>query len=378
MFIVVQLPFADVRGLMRDQAGRVETPDWSADAPGRAFIRGFGKLAARNAKSFGLLGERYFADFDNAVRLRKILALHQDDWPFPLEAELRFRRLYFDGRLAGRFEFGFVVPDLDEERLALKLPGLTFDPRRLAGQALASPIDVLTPGLDPVRTTIGQCADALGHAYLAATTRQKALDQFPPGELYGQAVALGPPLVHIRLSNNLPADVGRDRAEAEGSDGLVFFTSAQSAAGRNNVLVQLSGGGSQAEDGDERATRVLFAHLHALLYAQGHFLTVRDKLDLGQSAPLLDAVGGMIRRLGHFEPSTPKADNDKAFARAMGLWGDRYTGRAEELTQRLNAVAAEASKPGAWQKSLDWMNAIFQVVVKTGVEAAVKIAAKPM
>jgi hypothetical protein len=374
MFIVVQLPFADVRGLLADQAGRLARPDWTADDPGLTFIRGFGKMAARNDKSFGLHGERYFADFDNAVRLRKVLFLEQKGLPEPLEAELWFRRLYFDGGLAGRFEFGFIVLDRDERPLR----GKKLDPRIFAGQALASPVEVLTPGqTQGPMTTIGQCAEALGHAYLAATTRQDALARHPPGETYGQAVAIGPPLVHIRVSNGLRIDVGRDLSESKGTDGRVFFTSATGSGGRNNVLVQLSKGGSQAESGEERATRVLFAHLHALMFAQSHFLQVRQGLDLKDRVPLLESVNGMIQRLRSFKPTTPQQGNDEAFAGAISQWADRYTDRAENLAKSLDAIAADAAEPTAVQKGLGWMDAIFQLILKTSVEAAVKLAVKP-
>ena len=115
MFILVQLPLADLRPMIPGELGRVDGPDWTADDPGLSFVRGFGKMATRNSKGFGLFGERAFADFNHAARLRETLHYRQEGWPVSARVELRFRRLYFDGKLAGRFEYGFFIPDESED-----------------------------------------------------------------------------------------------------------------------------------------------------------------------------------------------------------------------------------------------------------------------
>ena len=107
MFILVEIPFADHRSRLKSQMGRVPAPDWKADDPGRAFIRGFGKVASCNANAYGLLGERYFADFNNAVRLRKPLSIHQLGLPTRLEAELRFRHFTTTARWRGALSLAF-------------------------------------------------------------------------------------------------------------------------------------------------------------------------------------------------------------------------------------------------------------------------------
>lgn len=371
MFVLVQLPLVDLRPLYADGLGRVPKPDWSAPPPTDAFIRGFGKIAVRNSKSYGLYGERFFADFDNAVRLRSKFQVRESTWPVGLEAQLLFRRIYYDGRLAGRLEFGFLFPDDQLALLQLQAHGVSVDPRSFARGALALPIDVLSSGSEPQRATIGKCSRELGQAWLAATTQRQFLKMHPPGEVYGQAVALGQPLIHVRVPSGIPVDVGRDRANADQQDGQLFFTSAGPDSARNNVLVQLSDRGSQSEPAAERVVRVLFAHLHALVFAESHFVQVQDDLGIRELAPLRGAVDNMIERLQQFELNTPKSSNDEAFARAMKIWGDRFAGQANELTEGLRAIATEINKPSPLEKGRGWIRSTFELALRTSIEAAV-------
>jgi hypothetical protein len=372
MFILISIPFGDLRPLIKGEQGRVAAPDWTSVEPQSGFVRGFGKLAARNSRSYGLLGERFFADFNNAVRLRGALDVASKGWPRPLNAELRFRRLYFDGRLAGRLEFGFLVKDDDEDALASKVGQLVVDPREIAADALALPIGVITADGREQATSIQGCARPLGVSYLSATTRQTELAAFPPGETYGGAVQLGPALVFVRLSNDVQPDVGRDRAEAKGSAGQMFFTSSAGTQVRNNVVVRLSKAGAHEEAGEERAVRVLFSHLNALMFAHSHFLAVEKTLDLGGRAPLKEAVDDMISRLQHFTETAPADDNDAEFSAAMKVWGKAFEGRADELVAKLSDLSQNAAKPGPVQVGLQWLNSVFQLVVKTGVESMVE------
>src|ERR1700687_3284130 len=67
MFIIVQIPFADLRPVIAGERGRLRFPDWAADEP-KGFLRGFGKISLRNSSGLGLVGERRFVDMGNAIR----------------------------------------------------------------------------------------------------------------------------------------------------------------------------------------------------------------------------------------------------------------------------------------------------------------------
>jgi len=117
LFIITQFPIADLRALMPDAMGRLAIPDWNADDPSEYFVRGFGEVYPRNSGDMERLhGERAFGDFNRAARYRGAIEYRQADWPKPLSLNPRFRRLYFDGVMADRFEFGFHVPDQAEIR----------------------------------------------------------------------------------------------------------------------------------------------------------------------------------------------------------------------------------------------------------------------
>src|SRR5271170_2306491 len=112
MFIIAQLPLADFRPLVRGGKGRLSVPDWTSDNLDSGFVRGFGKISPRNGSGLGLGGERSFADVNNALRFDPV-DFRQPGWNRPLPIALWFRRLFFDGQMAGRFEIGFMVPEDD-------------------------------------------------------------------------------------------------------------------------------------------------------------------------------------------------------------------------------------------------------------------------
>jgi hypothetical protein len=112
----------------------------------------------------------------------------------------------------------------------------------------------------------------LGLAYIASTTQTEALSKFPIGDTYGLEVSVGKPMLHIRVPLALQIQTSRDRRYLNaGGDPEFFITSARGSQVRNNVLVQASSEKVNEETPIERVTRVLFAHLNALLFAHSHF-----------------------------------------------------------------------------------------------------------
>jgi hypothetical protein len=378
MFILVQYPFADLRPMIPGEMGRLNSPDWTADDPGVAFVRGFGKVATRNSKGFGLFGERAFADYNNAVRLQETLFYRQQGWPETMRVELRFRRLYFDGKLAGRFEYGFIIPKDVQERVSIHTRNFTFDIGQLSAAVQNTPLIVYSMDDNQKSATVGTCAQALGLAYIIATTKQDSLSQFPPADTYGKAVAVGHPLIQIRVSDGYAVKPSRDKRQLGHPDGKLFITSAAQAPIRNNVIVQMSGRSVLDESAKERAIRVIFSHMNALLFAESHFLRVQKDLNLGTRSALGSAVKDMLARFHRI--TGPEADNDKEFAAATKVFAAAYDGRPEELVAKIEELAVELAKPStaravgaAFKNSMQWL---VELVVKTGIETGVKSAMK--
>jgi hypothetical protein len=380
MFILVQLPLADLRPMIPGEMGRVDVPDWTADDPGLSFVRGFGKMATRNSEGFGLFGERAFADFNNAARLRETLYYRQEGWLGTMRVELRFRRLYFDGKLAGRFEYGFFVPDNTEDYIVENATDFAYDLGSLAASAQALSMLVRSSDDHGEPTTVGASFDPLGLGYVMATTKQNAIAEFPPAEIYKKAVIVGRPIVHIRVSNGRPVKASNDRREIEGSKGSLFITSADRAQIRNNVIVQLSNERTIAETPAERAIRVTFSHMNALVFAENHFLKVHKDLKLGPTSVLGHAVKDMLNRFERSGPTGPLAENDGEFAAALKVFAGAYSGKADDLVDRIKTLAADLAKPSltdrvivAAKSPVQWLT---ELVVKTFVETTTKAALK--
>ena len=200
MFIVAQLPFGDFRLLVAGGMGRLTIPDWTSDNLDSGFVRGFGKISPRNGSSFGLGGERAFADMDRAVRFVEHLELQQEGWDLPLNLSPWFRRLYVDGYMSGRFEFGFMVNDF-YETLIFDGTTNTINPSLLAQTILSA--NIVIKSIDRSRSSgiFANCAKLLGYAYISATTNNAALDTFPVSDTFESAVFVGKPMLHIRISS---------------------------------------------------------------------------------------------------------------------------------------------------------------------------------
>jgi hypothetical protein len=380
MFILLQLPFADLRPMVKGELGRMPTPDWTADDPGETFVRGFGKMATRLTQVYGLLGERAFADFNNAVRFPTPMAYRQDEWLSPMQVRLWFRRLYFDGKLAGRFEFGFIMGDNVDEQIEHSRGSFAYDISRLAAAVQNLPVIVRSLDGQENHAKLSTCGEALGCAYLMATTGKSELSNFPPAETINKHLALGSPLIQMRVSNGKEVKPSRDRRVLDGTDSEIFITSATPATERNNVVVHLSPTGVFAESPQERATRVLISHMHALMFAEAHFLRASKVLGLGSKSTLADAVKDMLDRFQRLGPTGPLAESDKEFHAALKVFANGYSGRAETLTRKLEEFAAELAKPStasaigtSVKGAIQWLT---ELVVTAGVKTGVQIALK--
>jgi hypothetical protein len=229
MFIIAQLPLADFRPLINGGKGRLSVPDWSSDDLGSGFVRGFGKISPRNGSGLGLGGERSFADVNNALRFDRV-EYRQPGWNRSLPVALWFRRLYYDGEMAGRFEIGFMVP---EDDLLDRFKNQAVEPPLIAQAILSTKVRVQSVDGSTRAATFANCSEALALAYLASTTRNDALSEFPIAETYGVEVSVGKPTLHIRVPLALQIQTSRDRRYLNaGGDPEFFITSAQGAQRR--------------------------------------------------------------------------------------------------------------------------------------------------
>lgn len=373
MFIIAQFPLADFRPLINGQKGRLPVPDWSSDNLDSGFVRGFGKISARNGSGLGLGGERSFADINNALRIDRV-QFPQQGWNRPLPIAPWFRRLYYDGEMAGRFEVGFMVP---EDDLLDRFKDQAVDPPLIAQVILSTNVRIQSVDGSTRAAMFANCSDALGLAYLASTTRNDALSEFPIAETYAVEVSVRKPTLHIRVPSALQIQTTRDRRYlSAGGDPEFFITSARGSQVRNNVLVQASAKRVHDEPPSERVTRVLFAHLNSILFAHSHFLKIGQSIGgLSKRKVLHHAVTKMIDRLSHFE-QVDEGVADKEFTEGMKLFAKAHAGRIDELVEKLHELSAELDKPTTLESCKQYFKSMTELVATTAVKTMVEAATK--
>lgn len=370
MFGLLQLPFADLRCLTEDRFNRVPRPDWDADVPGECFVRGFGKMSSRNATGYGLMGERAYVEFDHAVAFPTPVRHRQEGWPNEIPLLLWFRRMYFDGDIAGRFEFGFMAdPEIERAFFETSLE-LRYDLARVGRTINEAKVEVRSPDGSRTESRLDRCGTALGRALLTATSTMVGLKTYPPADLEGRFLALGPSIVHLRVPAARPVVETDDRRIIlEAGDDRLFITSAAGSARRNTVTVQISPTTSRREPPAERARRVLFAHLNAMLFAYSHLVSVADPKEIARHRlGLRDLTEKMLKR---FESLKPDPDNahDAEFAGALAAFSAAYTGRVDELTDRLQSLADQAAEESKTGKVFNWGRSLFEQIMIKSAEA---------
>jgi hypothetical protein len=330
-------------------------------------------MSARNAQSLGLVGERNYVEFDRAVRFPVPAVHRQPGWHGSVPLRLWFRRLYFDGDIAGRFEFGFRSEIQAETRIFGGDSDAEYDLAQASRTVLDASVEVRSEDGSTHRSRLEVCSDALGLAYLTATTLHELLPEYPAAELYGTALKIGSPLVHVRVSADVPIKPRDDRRSVlEDNQGSLAIMSVAHAQRRNTLTVQTSCGLPRQEESIERARRVLFSHLNSLLYAHSHLLQVMSAREIKASkVQLRDLTQRMLARLERFNPGGKQA-SDLAFADAVRAFARAHEGRVDELTGKLQALEREAAEPSALAKAGNYAKSLFELITTTAVEATVK------
>lgn len=334
-------------------------------------------MAARNSDSYGLMGERAFADSQGAIRFNQPIFYKQKDWRAPVRVHPWFRRFYFDGYSSGRFEIGLLIHD-DVENAAVASGGSTYDASQLAEAVLAAPVTIRSLDGSETTTDIGSCGPALAMAYVLATTRNDALLEFPAAESVNSVVFIGPPTLQIRLGNALATPPSRDaRILSDGAGGKLCLTSSKAAKVRNNIIVQCSPESSLGELPTERASRVIFAHLNALIFANSQIVRSSHLLvGLSKRRNLADAVKRSLKYFESFQPADPKASSDAEFARAIRKFGTDYAGRMDDLVDKLQELTEDLSKPSLVAKTTNVARALMELVLTTTIKATVEASLK--
>lgn len=373
MFVLLHFPFVDLRGIYEDRLGRSPRPDWRSDDPGQCFVRGFGGMSARNAKAFGLVGERAYVEFEHALAFPIPGAHRQEGWTHGVPLRVWFRRLYFDGDIAGRFEVGFNTDaNYENEVAAEHWP--PYDLPSLARSVCDIPVEVRSSDGSVAASPLERCGEALGLAYLVATTLNSERAAHPAAEIIGSAFKVGSPAVHVRARAGTPLELPVDRRDVVEScnGGQMFLTSVAKGQRRNTMTVQVSGTAG-AETAEERARRVLFTHLNSVLHASDFLTaTMSPKTIARHRLGLTELTARAIERFGRLAVTAPRTDDEDAFAKALRLFADEHAGRVDGIVAKLDALAKDAAAPSRLERIGGWTKGWTEFFADSAIKASVK------
>jgi hypothetical protein len=132
----------------------------------------------------------------------------------------------------------------------------------------------------------------------------------------------------------------------------------------------------QEESASERVTRVLFAHLNAVIFAHSHFVKTGQSIGgLSERNVLRHAVTKMIDRFSRFV-QVDGSVADKEFTEGMKLFAKAYAGRIDELVAKLQELSAEWNKPTTIESCKQYFKGMTELVATTAVKTMVEAAAK--
>jgi hypothetical protein len=133
LFVVVQLPFADLRSLIGPASGRLDRPSWPLVEPRVDFVRSFGQISPRRRGGVAeWAGEEMFCRANSAVRFPNHLRKVQlGAAPLAANIDSVSRRFNSDGTVA-RFEACFQLAIRPQETAANEV--LTVEVGKLAAQ----------------------------------------------------------------------------------------------------------------------------------------------------------------------------------------------------------------------------------------------------
>jgi hypothetical protein len=107
LLLSIQFPIVDFRSFI-ETTGRLRKPGWPLPTPNDEFVRTYGAIRIRPRGGLsGWIGENEICEATRAIRLSNCLKVKSSDTPIPFR--VAFRRFFFDGIAAGKFELGLAT-----------------------------------------------------------------------------------------------------------------------------------------------------------------------------------------------------------------------------------------------------------------------------
>lgn len=310
MYFSVVFPLADFRSLHRDNAGRLDRPAWGQTDPMADFARGFGKIHTRTQSGAGYAGENYYADCDNAVRypsqyfLKPIPGQQRSILAYPI-----YRRFYFDGQMAGRFELGFRLNEGSIHEIAETEGNCEYSASELSAQVMQNDLKVkLLDGREITQPFSGAVC-ALRDSWLLSSTRTKDLGTFDIETVGSKYVAVGDPFIFIRSGRETKLRAEKQKRELFGDDDFQLFLTRSGKQGQSfDVAVIPSVASLSKETSRERLARLFYTQIRVLAFAHSFYLRQVAAGRISGPKSLAPAIQALIERLSSLE----SAEGDRA------------------------------------------------------------------
>lgn len=310
MYFSVIFPIADFRSLHRDCAGRLERPAWGRADPIAEFARGFGKIQIRTKSGAGYAGENYYADCDNAIKypsqyfVKPIPGLQRSILAYPI-----YRRFYFDGSMAGRFELGFRLNEDSIHDIARTKGTVEYSASDIAAQMLQNDIRVKLLDDREINQSFSGAAKALRDAWLLSSTKTKDLNTFDIETVGSKYVGVGAPFIFIRSGRETKLKMEKQLRSLFRNDGLELFLTRSGRQGQSfDVAVIPSVASLSEETARERLARLFYTQIRVLAYAHSFYLRQVAAGNISGPTSLEPAIQALLERLSSLEP----AEGDRA------------------------------------------------------------------
>ncbi len=189
MLITIHYPIADLRHLGDEPTGRLDRPGWPFPLEGKQYVRFLGAIMHRPRGGLNGWGEDSFCVADRGIRFVGL-------GPFKNGSTLRrhfaFRRLYFDGRLAARFEVGLALTNAGpaQEPISLDAEATT----KFIEDFLATPLSISDAFGKRTLCDVASAVDPLRCLYYRATTKKSAVASRPSPSWWVEA---GRPVLYL-------------------------------------------------------------------------------------------------------------------------------------------------------------------------------------
>lgn len=368
MYFSIVYPLADFRSLHNQSAGRLDRPAWGQADPRAEFARGFGEIHTRTKSGAGYAGENYYADCDNLIKypsqyfLKSILGSRRSVLAYPI-----YRRFYYDGQMAGRFELGFRLNEDTIHDIARSEGRVDYCAAELAAEMLQNELRVELLDGRKITQSFADTAKSLRDGWILSSTKNKALKTFDIESVGSRYVGVGAPFIFIRTGRETKLKPERQRRELLQNQNLELFLTRSGVRGQSfDVAVIPSGLSLSKETSRERLARLFYIQIRVLSFAHSFYLRQVASGKISGPKSIEPAIQAMLGRLSNLEP----VEGDQADDLTCHEMSD-ILGRADLNPARLAAEIDQLVKPGIMQR---WFGGIFGYADKK-VDIAIEAAA---